>query len=251
MTKEKTNNCIAIYWDVKEFYPLSSDELNAWQWRWEFLRRSAEYLQAWESGYYTDEELWRAPSSEYEEVSNNIFKLGLLLDPNEAPRCDVSIFTKQNGGFLFKQMRSDEQSKLIERFKLPPEKQGPYLLSLIKNQLRFSDLAWDGKLALAAFDLTLPIKKQIKRVEHLLESAQKMHQGRPPSPKLTGKARRLWPIYLRLIDAADQGVRPMEIFKQFEEEGIEEIQGAANEAGKISDMISAARKVQEKVIFYL
>jgi hypothetical protein len=36
-------------WKHKFFYPSSSDELNTWQWRWEFLRRSREYIEAWEA----------------------------------------------------------------------------------------------------------------------------------------------------------------------------------------------------------
>jgi hypothetical protein len=43
----------------------------------------------------------------------------------------------------------------------------------------------------------------------------------------------------------------MEIFRVLEKEGVQEIQNAANEAGRIAGMIEAAFRVQNKIIFNL
>lgn len=190
------------------------------------------------------------PSAEHQELAGYVFRMPLLLNPNFTPVGDPSIFSIR-GGFLFEQMPFSTAEKMLERSNIPADKKIPYLLSILKYQLRLSEMAREGKLALAAIALDLPLKPQLQTIEHLVRSKQRLHQGTVPSPKLNGAARKLWPVYLRCLDAAEDGARPMEIFRQFVSEELPEIADAANEAAKIEGWIEAARQVQEKIIFYL
>ena len=42
----------------------------------------------------------------------------------------------------------------------------------------------------------------------------KKKSGKRRKPRLGGKERELWPVYLRVIDAKDQDAKDMEIYKQ-------------------------------------
>jgi hypothetical protein len=252
-------------WGYPEYYPKSADEFTDEQWRWEFLRRSAAYCEAWDNG----KPIGREEPDEYYRWSpvfglESSFRMGILVDPacDYDPQIDDNyLFNRKTGERIFTDKSYPQVLKMAEHILLPPDpvfgnpkkpslqlKLRAALFPVISNQLQLPSFSKNWGTALAAFDLSKPLGPQLENIETQLEKAQKEFCGRPRSPRLKGDARKLWPLYLRLLDAEAMKAKPMEIFHALEKEGVEEIMGATNETSKIKGMIEAAFKVQEKVI---
>ncbi|MEJ2027631.1 MAG: hypothetical protein P8X52_09360, partial [Limibacillus sp.] len=69
-----------VNWDIPDQYPQNGSSLTDKEWRWEFLRRSAEYYEAWQNAKPIPGEEDICP---YRIVENweEDFRMRLLLDP--------------------------------------------------------------------------------------------------------------------------------------------------------------------------
>lgn len=65
-----------------------------------------------------------------------------------------------------------------------------------------------SRYAYIKFDLLRPLPKQLRIAKSELEGIASNQR----SPRLKGRSRELWPIYLRVIDAKDQGASDMDVF---------------------------------------
>jgi hypothetical protein len=240
-------------WRDAEAYPSNQGELKDWEWRWQFMRRSRDYRRFYFSlprNAALDPNLEFEPDDSsrgiglagYSPVDEeriwNALNTRVVWNPT-IEKHERNPFILEKGGGLF---------WLPERAYWEEIESGRQFTALLGGIEQMGLLKGDeSPYVYVRFDVTAPLIAQLKRARDELEE----YCGKERSPRLTNKARNLWPLYLRLIDADDAGAKPMQIFRQLEKDGVEEIQEAANEASKIKGMIEAARKVQEKVIFNL
>lgn len=254
-----------VLWEFPDEYPLGADLLTDEEWRWEFLRRSTEYYEAWCNANPIPDTEEDDDNYRYVETWEEDFRMGLLLDPSceyDSPQVENWLFKAKTGNRIFTDKYYPQVYKFSEMMDHQPDpvfggmpslqmKLRAAVFPVIHNVLQLPPFTEDWRVAIAAFDMSEPLGPQIANVEAQLEREQRKLGKKPRSPRLKGKDRKLWPLYLRLLDAEGLGLRPMEIFKILEKEGVREIQGADNEASRISGMIEAAFKVQKKIIINL
>jgi len=241
-------------WRDSSAYAKRADDLEDWQWKWAFLRRYDFYRELWNEAEETDHPDFRAPPTEEgRRVILRVYGLidlpwygiaDLVASPFEEP-----IFGKPIDMLPYSYYEEHQASKWFT-----PRHYAEHVASRLFLPTKREDGRWAGYgTCIMLFSFAGRIDEQIAHAKAELEKLEEelalTDQHR--NPKLHGEARGLWPIYLRLLDAVEQGARPMEIFRHFEAEGMSEIQEAANEASKIRGWIEAAQEVQKKVIFCL
>ena len=185
-------------WDCEDTYP-RPDSLNDTFWKWEFLRRRADYRQDWENHYLA--------SYEYDVACAN--------DPNYPTRYRKRVFPPDHPGFKARMPNSLEKYHLIG---LPnPAIAKPWMLSFDSNYggIYFGQGPdWLGggeevKLCLsewcvaAVFDLKKPLLPQMDKVKIDLMEWQEHQVGQNLERR---KNRDEWPMYLRVLDAVDLSV---------------------------------------------
>lgn len=180
-------------WNNGETYP-QPENLNDTFWRWEFLRRRADYRQDWERYFQ--------PTYEYDVTCAN--------DPNYPIRYRQKVVAPDHPAFKARMPNSLEKYHLSG---LPnPAISKPWMLSFDSHYGRMyfgQGPEWlgggeDVRLCLsewhvaAVFDLKKPLAAQMDKVKaDLLE-----WQGHQVGKKLERrKCRDEWPLYLRVLDA--------------------------------------------------
>jgi hypothetical protein len=218
-------------WRDAGMYPCDSGQLKEWQWRWEFFRRQQEYRILWFISKKID-------SSDTKNRIDEIKEHGLksLVDPrinnlSETPFEPVGMLwsnpslVTQTPALATRESLKNLGSDLID---LADEEELPYV-------------------AFVKFDLNRPLSQQMSKVTADLEELDLHLIKRKRALRLGGKDQENRSLYLRLIDAEDQGAKPMEIFRQFEFDGVKQIRNARNESSRITGMTEAARKLQRKI----
>ena len=185
-------------WDNGDTYP-QPDCLNDTFWRWEFLRRRADYRQDWEKYY--------RPTYEYDVACAN--------DPKYPTRYRKKTFSPDHPAFKARMPNSLEKYHLSG---LPnPAIAKPWMLSFDSNYGRIyfgQGPDWLGggeevSLCLSEwrvaviFDLKKPLLPQFDKVKTDLMEWQEHQFGRNLERR---KIRDEWPMYLRVLDAVDLGV---------------------------------------------
>lgn len=187
-------------WRDPDGYPTRPDELHLEQWRWEFLRRRADYREAWLNAE-PDPKL-RA-GLRYWPQSQPRFGLHIMYDPREPlptwkpfhahfrhESYDAGSYT------TFQEIVDGIEEMGMEGFRKMAE--------------RLGDNIW-----LYDFDIREPIKPQIRKAESrlsdLVEFKRETENFEPP------RQRRIkdnnWPQYLRVLDARAEGATFSEIGK--------------------------------------
>lgn len=193
----------ALNWMDEATYP-SPNDLNDSFWRWEFLRRRADYRQDWANFY---------PQT-YE------YNLGCARNPSYPTRFNKPVFPPDHPAFKARMPNSLEKYHLSG---LPnPAIAKPWMLSFDSDygRIYFGQgpdwMAGGDEVSLclpewkvaAVFDLKRPLNGQIEKIKADLTEWQSHQVGK----KLERRKRRdEWPLYLRILDALDLGVRPAEI----------------------------------------
>lgn len=185
-------------WTDGSTYP-QSESLNDTLWRWEFLRRRADYRQDWEKYYQS--------TYEYDVACAN--------DPNYPTRYRKKVFSPDHPAFKARMPNSLEKYHLVG---LPnPAILKPWMLSFDSKYGRIyfgQGPDWLGgseevSLCLsewsvaAVFDLKKPLLPQMDKVKIDLLEWQEYQVGRNLERR---KYRDEWPLYLRLLDAVDLGI---------------------------------------------
>ncbi len=196
------------------------------QWKWAFLRRLPVYRKEFDeiksredcspSDDYTIED-WE----DYKWIFSN-FSLAEKVDPRTIPK---TILFHAFGGT---RVEYPGAKTFLKRF-LENESFGVVSLrDLYLNLLKF--LILDGitvpepdeddrpemikKIISIRFDLSKPLNRQLADAKLTLKTEADRLEAKFPKPKLFGKVRKNWPLYLRVIDAKDQGATDMEVFRQ-------------------------------------
>ncbi len=194
---------IAPDWTDGSTYP-QSDRLNDIFWRWEFLRRRADYRQDWEKYF----------QATYE------YDVACADDPNYPTRYRKKVFSPDHPAFKARMPNSLEKYHLSG---LPnPALPKPWMLSFDSNYGRIyfgQGPDWLGggeeiSLCLSewrvavVFDLKTPLLAQIDKVKTDLLEWQDHQVGRNLDRR---KCRDEWPLYLRVLDGVELGVSFREI----------------------------------------
>lgn len=218
-------------WHDARMYPCDSDQLKEWQWRWEFFRRQQQYRILWFLSKKID------PSDTKNRI-DEIKQYGLksLVDPrtnnlSETPFEPVGILWSNPSLMMRTPALATRES----------------LKNLGSDLIDFADEEELPFVAFVKFDLNRPLSQQMSKVKADLEELDLHLIKRKRALRLGGKDQKNWSLYLRLIDAEDQGAKSMEIFRQFEFDGVKQIMNAINESSRITDMIEAARLLQRKI----
>ena len=206
MNGEKVQIGVKPNWTDEATYPLAQ-KLNDTFWRWEFLRRRADYRQDWEMYYQT--------TYEYDVACAN--------DPKYPTRYGKKVVSPDHPAFKARMPNSLEKYHLSG---LPnPTIAKPWMLSFDANYGRMyfgQGPDWMGggeevSLCLsewrvaAVFDLKKPLSPQLDKVKTDLLEWQEHQVGRNLERR---KSRDEWPLYLRVLDAVELGVSFQEIGRQ-------------------------------------
>ena len=189
-------------WSQGKSYP-APDELPDDLWRWEFLRRNPEYRDDWEiyawetyatlTGFPYDQspDAVLTPNNEefVADIPHSERRYGLKMCPNPRnPRPNVGNLVFENCNVVLK------------------EGEGPRWLEGGWRQ----DVSVPEGFVLVQFDLATPWSKQEAAAKYQFESLQRA-RGYTPKSERPKRTRMNWPIYLRLLDARDQGASWREI----------------------------------------
>ena len=163
-------------WRDASLYPVplpEGDDSDLGQWRWEFLRRDEEYRQDWLR--------FRA--------LKHPFELALEVDPIGPGRNEAiyPIEYEERHGHIYYCLWKYKLARLLN-----PAHPRP-------NCLEFYPVPSDG--VLVWFDLAMPLATQIRRADNIL----KKYAGRSIK-RATLPEKRKWPLFLRVIDAFEEGV---------------------------------------------
>ena len=248
-------------WRDEAAYP-KPDELSDKVWRWEFIRRMRDYRIAWD----------RAAPIQYELSCQQTEKSGR--DKRLIRKPDDIYFTVNSAAYSF----PDRFTDLIKYKVHPlhnPRLSPPRFFEHGPSMLRFRDE--DGGVrarvlapkpntrrepviipagwTMIGIDLTEPIPAQLARARVLLEQLQMNHAeewnfgDRLKAKKSARRHKTLWPRYLRVLDARDEGVRYQEIgihLKGLEESSPESEGLGPRQADAVLDRIERAKSDAKK-----
>ena len=195
----------APHWSDAGTYP-QTESINDTFWRWEFLRRRADYRADWEKYFRS--------TYEYDVACAN--------DPNYPTRFRKKVFSPDHPAFKARMPNSLEKYHLSG---LPnPEISKPWMLSFDSNYGRMyfgQGPDWLGggeeiSLCLsewrvaAVFDLKKSLAPQLEKVKTDLLEWQGHQVGRNLERR---KCRDEWPLYLQVLDGVELSVPFREIGK--------------------------------------
>lgn len=190
-------------WTEANAYPIEST-LTELQWRWQFLRRRPDYRKAW--------------VDHYDEVQK-------IFDDLDAQNCLGQGATRE-----FYRSVGTASKDVCKPFGVSciaaPWSQDPapnlwrktfgWSVCTVSPKVQIQSIVdqhdeWEADgIILLAFDLNRPFDEQIKTVRAHFQVAQAERQG--AYAKATRQHRLKWPIYLRAIDARDQGATYADIY---------------------------------------
>jgi hypothetical protein len=218
-------------WSDATAYPTSSEQLEDWQWRWEFLRRNPAYREAWKraetypetkDAIYWDESmrLCGFPSEPDKVIVEHGWHMGKrLLNPKTSLDSigKESIFHNDNSAQLWLPiLRYSIIEKYLEKNNFSLERQVKILMTYLKHVLTLLEIQNDKKVFLAKFDLTKKITPQIEKTKKEIET--KLEGLDIPIQSMNQNRRENWVRHLRVIDAKDQGASHKEIYDHFADE---------------------------------
>jgi hypothetical protein len=252
-------------WRDKDAYPAKPDELEDWEWRWEFLRRSSKYRKYWTETaisipdetnvtlpiYEADVAYRVAPVDKYEE-GVLLFSMYEMPDPASAELRNNPFVINAEGlahigfgvDFLLKHCEDEAKRKHFLTW-----------LVRVNHWVDYSkrDTPEDDSICSYYFDLLKPLDQQITQARATLNKLQ--DQSYPDFEQFKNKRRKNWPRHLRVIDAHNQGETPMEICLEIlgteldVKEYDEKVGGNVSQFGK--NMIKDALQIMEKASRFL
>lgn len=199
-----------------------------YRWAWEFLRRNPAY-----------QEDWKAALLRFQGDPNTYIKEFI-------PRARLALLGEDwnpDPGHPSFYLEADERKKWGLSGLVNPATDSPFFL---RFDLEFGYISYKKEGApverggrrypWAYFDLYLPLKPQIEAVGRALEFAQSKQGIKPRRSK---HHRKLWPLYLRLLDADLDDRTPKQIADVLEPENSLEVL----DEKKVWDRLRAARKM--------
>lgn len=260
-------------WRDAKAYPACADSLKDWEWRWQFMRRWPVYRNLYFSlprrptidpnlEFDPDDRtrgVGRAELSGYNaEHIWHLTNMQVMWNPI-LEQLHKNPFQRNKGGSLYRLPSREyweenyviaglEGMERLERI----EQRFQALLYYLEDEGLLENAP--SPFAYVRIDLTRPLPQQMNSAKTKLGKIA----GKRRAPRLGGKDRELWPVYLRVIDAKDQGARDMEIFHQilkdaesFDVDLYDRMEKVRNEAVLIADWIEAANQRMETVSAFL
>lgn len=226
--KRRSNPWNVPDWRNPDEYP-KPEELSHTLWRWEFLRRHPEYRMHWKT---------HAEPSYHWQLQHASKHAPLRHVPNP----DSPIF-RADVLYLFDQSPESFSAELsnIRRYgtagRLPnPSIRVPAHLQFDLNFGRclcgpdeYKNISLQENEVMFSFDLSSPLHKQVRMVHRLLKHIQVHHFGKELLRKPKKDA---WPLYLRTLDARDQGVSYEKIANVLLGDNLESVSDQAAPRGK-------------------
>ncbi|MFC1795737.1 hypothetical protein ACFL1V_01410 [Pseudomonadota bacterium] len=214
-------------WRNQTAYPRNGDDLEDWQWKWEFLRRAGDYRDAYDP-WVLAKAGFNFPMGTVPWKIMRQHGMDYLPDPTDAAMEIQNPFTLVGGTIISLPVPEISLSKLKNPTEMELEeavKLVEYISTLETWGIMQSELK-DLPLTVAVFDYSKPINPQLNAVKQQLIEKQQSHFPDLDSFK---NRREHWPRHLRVIDAKDQEATHEEIFEHFatEETGGED--GAMDE----------------------
>jgi len=207
-------------WRDRSAYPASIDDLEDWQWKWEFLRRDSLYRTVWQ--------LYSKSPDTYpgylRSVNQGMWEMSDLRDPCESlDESPFDAWTKSGPYYMPK-------DQVIEYYEsLPLEDRYESFLTDLTLGALMTNNPEKEVVQYAIFDLTRPLNPQFRRTEEILkkrqddlrkEAKQKNPDFEPRRPHLTRSARSNWVRHLRVLDARSQEAATREIWEVLKTEEI-------------------------------
>ena len=149
-------------------------------WRWEFLRRDETYREDWQSF----------------RTLKHPFELALEEDPTD-PGFDIPMYPDEyenRHGHIYYALYKHKMGRLLN-----PNHANP-------QHLKFYPIPSDG--VLVWFDLAMPLRQQLQHAQNVLKKYKERQIG-PMRGTLPDKMK--WPLFLRILDAQEDGVTLAEI----------------------------------------
>lgn len=246
-------------WRNADAYPKAPEDLEFWQWRWEFLRRDPGYR-----------ELWQSKLMRHVLDKRNLFNGNRPPDPClPTDYFHVSPFGHRPGGEEFYLPAIGELEKeMQERFGLANDDWKAKYLALVRylenvnlirtedDFLSYEESFWIMQYRYFQVDIYQNLKPQFERIERWGQDVIKGIKER--QPRVFGSDQANWPRHLRVIDAKDQGATHAEIAEQFVDEQLVDEQSVFARSGSrqtqksrpkaiVSRWIKEAKGVMEKL----
>jgi len=264
-------------WRDAKAYPTCPDELTNAEWRWEFLRRMPSYRSLWNElppfQEFSPDDSWRKLG---DAGRSNIHMKAIwkhdLVQLMRNPKCsdpgeNQQAWLRKGGGVLKPPPREWFEGPHANSNKKGPKvtpepnqaqryeqdsKRLRWLLDLLENYALLENPS--SPYVYVQFDLGRRISQQVELAHIALKDMAELKR----SPRLDGTDRTRWPLYLRLLDAADQeNPKVMVIYKRLLKEA-EKSEAALydklcvkNPATKIMDWQESALQLRKKAAFYL
>ncbi len=240
------------HWTSRGDYPVPGEALPHWRWRWEFLRRDEDYQHAWQAGTPLEGSDNRMAHPRDLFRVNYLYKLANLFNPCFDASGYNDIFTPRTG-VVYKWPPPYQFLDVVKNLK--PTDQIHFFRDYFAAQQKISERIWDGSLATALFDLNKPLSSQLTQIERTLKEQKKYQSGKLIQFR---KRQELWPVYLRLLDAENQGKpKAMEIWDHFSDEARQQEVSeydrlcVDNPATLIANWQSQAKELRYKAVSYL
>lgn len=229
-------------WRNADAYPVDPDELEDWEWRWQFVRRHPRYRKLWTKrdpkldtlphmGWlffpHADTPEGKFSPDDWEELNLDFGFALWFYDPNEA--CPNMLgdslwldALRMSGHIVDCSPGNEDFPSIDQMYELLRGTEVYDLLDLISvmNFCRMKYKTWrllgNPRFSLATFDLAKPIDTQIEQVKQQLNQVKLANEIQ--TEQLKSNRRQHWYRHLRVIDAKDQNASHQEIYAQFAQE---------------------------------
>lgn len=201
-------------WQNAGAFPSDSTLLKMW--RWEFLRRRDDYREA-----------WRAQYERSQRYFDECAKGGEHLCPAGSRQAGYAIGAAHLSGMAAKFQLNIVQAPwdIYHIQQMPPlfaSSFGQGYKADTENRDDWGRYAVDARLTsesqmMIIFDLSKPLAAQLEKAKVYLSAIQNEYYGELKPPRYH---RRLWPKYLRILDARDSGETFESIFENIELSGL-------------------------------
>lgn len=229
--KHRSNTWNVPDWRNPDEYPKPED-LSHTLWRWEFLRRHPDYREDWKTHAEASYQ-WQVEQASKETPIRHV------------PTLDDPVF-RANVLYLGDRIEDDPQLFIhaLDRIRkygtwgampnpsirVPAHFQFKLTFSgCLCGPDEYNNISLKENEVMFSFDLSSPLLKQVKMVHRLLKHLQVNKFGK----ELFRKPKKdVWPLYLRTLDARDQGVSYEKIANVLLGDNLESVSDQAAPRGK-------------------
>lgn len=218
-------------WKTSDLYP-ETEQRTKLEWWWEFTRRRPDYRELWTTASAKqDIRNGTVTSDDYRSLRKH-FHLSRVLDPALDANHEDLWWRINRATGLHEEIASGGWDD-FESFQHK---------DLFEQRNKRLEADQRHKIVTYRFDLSLPIGPQIKAAEIMLQEEQGHRVGAVPVPKTN---RSKFPLYLRALDAREQGATYAEMTDVFWPDRRDADHGAVKRATSARDVYVAAVRLRD------